>query len=136
MAKIDLSAPVVYLHRDEKYLPSDIAAHVNHTRPQVNFKDVTGIPKPLTLDNLDVLNSHGGRNVWLTSRDDVTKDPAWLGGVAPNKQGKTEGAVSSVIVTVAHDDKKTLDAFYLYFYSFNDGPSIFGTHLGNHVGDW
>lgn len=29
-----------------------------------------------------------------------------------------------------------VDAFYMYFYAFNLGNTVFGQTLGNHVGDW
>ena len=91
-------------------------------------------PNPLTLNNLDTLNS-AGANVYLTSVDDVTKGPAWLKGVKPNASGKTDGAVSSAIIVNDHGAGR-VDAFYMYFYAYNFAPPIFGQDVGDHVGDW
>lgn len=52
----------------------------------------------MTLDNLDSLNALGNEKVYLTSVDDITTNPSWLNGVAPDESGKTNGAVTSVIV--------------------------------------
>lgn len=79
--------------------------------------DVQGAPSPLTLENLDALNNLGGRDVYLTSRDDISQLPAWLKGTQPDANGKTNGAVSTVVVVTDHGDGK-VDAFYLYFYSY------------------
>ena len=128
-------APVVYLHSQDPYLPSDLATHLSHTRPEVSFHDISGVPSPLTLDNLGDLNDLGGAQVWLTSKDDISTLPNWLKGVAPNAQGKTEGATSTVIVVTDHGDG-TVDAFYMYFYSYNQGGKAFWQEVDNHVGDW
>src|SRR5947199_7963589 len=92
------SAPIVWLNSKEKYLPPDIGAQLVHTHPEINHKAVTGHPSPLTLDNLDKLNDGDKQDVYLTSNDDVTKDPAWLKGVRPDASGKTNGAVSCCII--------------------------------------
>jgi hypothetical protein len=112
-----------------------MAYHVSKTRPTFNFTSISQA-SPLTLDNLDSLNEFGGKEVYLTSRSDVTKLPKYLHGQKPNaKTLQTEGAVSCVIIVV---DKGNgiVDAFYMYFYSFNQGPSVYGHELGDHLGDW
>ena len=128
-------APLVWLYSKEEYLPSDLAAQLRHTHPCVNRVPLTGYPSPLTLDNLDSLNKLGGTEVYLTSNDDITTNPAWLNGVCPNEEGRTPGAVSACIIV---NDKGNghVDAFYLYFYAYNQGNVIFGKELGDHVGDW
>ena len=99
-------------------------------QPQVDFKPVDGAPNPLSLSNLDQLNAKGGTNVYLTSVDDVTKNPPWLTGVKPDASGKTNGATTSVVVVNTHADG-IVDAFYFYFYSFNLGNKVLGQNLGN-----
>lgn len=94
-----------------------------------------GAPRPLTLDNLGTLNGLGGPNVYLTSVDDITKNPAWLQGVKPDGTGKTNGAVSATIIVNDHGNGN-VDAFYLYFYAYNQGPPVLGQEIGDHVGDW
>ena len=87
-----------------------------HTKPEVNFAVVADAPSPLTLDNLDALNNLGGPNVYLTSVDNIATLPAWLNGVAPDSSGKTEGAVSCVVIVNDHGSGN-VDAFYMYFYA-------------------
>ena len=125
----------MWLTSTDTYYPSDIAAHLSHVQPQVDFKPVDGVPNPLSLDNLKKLNDLGGSNVYLTSVDDVTKNPAWLNGVKPDSTGRTIGANTSVIVVNDHQDG-TVDAFYFYFYSYNLGNEVAGVNRGNHVADW
>ena len=76
----------------------------------------------MTLNNLDSLNNDGsgGTDVYLTSVDDITTHPAWLNGVKPDSTGKTNGATSAAIIINDHGDG-LVDAFYMYFYTFNWG---------------
>ena len=92
-------APVVYLHSEETHLPSDLQIHLDHMIPKdANFKEIPG-QTPLTLDNLDKLNAFGSKDkLYLSSKEDVTTNPAYLNGVAPDAQGKTNGAKSCVII--------------------------------------
>ena len=112
------AAPIVYLHSTENYFPSDLGAQLANTEPQINFTVISGAPSPLTLDNLDSLNSLGGSAIYLTSVDDTTADPQpeWLLGVKPDSSGKTEGAVSCSIVVNDYGNG-TVDAFFMYFYA-------------------
>lgn len=116
-------------------MPSDIGAQLVHTRPEVNVTAVQGAPSPLTLDNLDSLNALGGKNVYLTSLDDVSQNPAWSNGVKPDSTGKTNGAISNAVIVNDHG-AGNVDAFYMYFYAFNGGPFVIDQIVGNHVGDW
>lgn len=128
-------APIVYLYSADPYRPSDIGNQLIHTQPQLNYTLITNAPNPLTLDNLNALNSLGGNFTYLTSRDNVTANPSWLRGVIPDSSGKTEGAVSSAIIVNDHGNG-LVDAFYFYFYAFNQGGWYFGLQIGDHVGDW
>ncbi|KAI9757382.1 MAG: hypothetical protein M4579_003496 [Chaenotheca gracillima] len=128
-------APLVWTMSKDPYYPSDIGAQLLHTKPEVNFTAVAGAPSSLTLDNVDVLNGLGGADVYLTSVDDITKNPSWLYGVAPDASGKTEGAVSAVIIVNDHG-AGNVDSFYMYFNAYNQGNVILGQELGDHVGDW
>ncbi len=89
-------------------------------------------PSPLTLDNLATIND---RNVYLTSREDVTTKPAWLHGVKPNGDGKTDGATASAIIVNDHGGGQA-DVFYFYFFAYNEAPRVLGHEIGSHVGDW
>lgn len=96
---------------------------------------VNGAPNPLTLDNLASLNALGGDTIYLTSVDDVTKNPAWLNGVKPDGNGKTNGATSCAVI-VNDRGSGNVDAFYMYFYANNLGNTVLGQEIGDHVGDW
>jgi hypothetical protein len=128
-------APVVYLHSEDPYLPSDIGNQLANTEPKANFTAIKDAPSPLTLDNLAELNNLGGKNVYLTSKVRPDKNPEYLRGVLPNDDGETEGAVSTAVIVNDHGDG-TVDAFYLYFYAFDYGGFYVGQDIGNHIGDW
>ena len=114
-------APIVYLHSTETYFPTDLQTFLDHTTPRVNFNEVTGPSRPLTTSNLNQM----GSNVWLTSNDDVTKDPAWIKGTKPNAQGKTDGATTAAVI-VNDKGNGNVDAFYMYFYAYNYGGEVLG----------
>lgn len=132
------TAPLVWLDQQEAYFPSDMLAQVQNTHPTVNYTAVTDAPSPLTLSNLDSLNSFGGdsgKNVYLTSNVDVTTKPSWLKGVIPNTSGKTLNATSAAIIVNDHGSGN-VDVFYMYFYAYNMGNTVLGQELGDHIGDW
>lgn len=106
---------MVFLHSADPYKPSDISSQVANTDPRVNYEIVGGVPSPLTLDNLDQLNSLGGENIYLTAKEDVTTNPKWLEGVSPDESGNTNGATTAAVIV---NDKGggIVDAFYMYFY--------------------
>lgn len=114
-------------------LPSDIGAQLSNTTPKQTQQNIASVPSPLSLETLDQLNLIGanGTDVYLTANDDVTKNPAWLKGVAPDANGKTQGATSCVVV-VADKGNGIVDAFYFHFYAFNYGGITLGKVLGKH----
>jgi len=113
-----------------------MALHVASTHPTLNFTAIEGAPDHLTLDNLNGLNELGGEDVCLTSTATLTVLPKYLHGHAPNKNTlQTENAVSCVVALV-NKEEGILDAFYMYFYTFNEGPNALGHRVGNHLGDW
>jgi hypothetical protein len=128
-------APVVFLHSEDPYLPSDIGNQLANTEPRVNFTAIKDAPSPLTLDNLAELNNLGGKNVYLTSKVRPDQNPKYLRGVLPDDKGETEGAVSTIVIVNDHGND-TVDAFYLYFYAFDYGGFYVGQDIGNHIGDW
>lgn len=143
-------APLVWLHSDDPFRPSDILQHVRHTKPMVSGQPVAGLPE-LDLDNLALLNEiFHYAPIALTAADDITTLPNWLLGETPDKLGRLQNATSCVVILV---DKGTsyMDAFYFYFYSYDQGANItqvlppmnrliedteHGMHFGDHVGDW
>jgi hypothetical protein len=112
-------------------------AQVTNTNPTVNFTTIDVKQAPLTLDNLDALNSYGdaGKDVYLTSIADVTTYPKWLNGVPPDADGKTNGATSCAIIVNDHG-VGFVDVFYMYFYAYNLGNTVLFHELGDHIGDW
>lgn len=132
-----ITAPVVYLHEQEDYLPSDLAAHLSNTVPRFsNWSRVTETPSPLTLDNLADLNAYENGNIYLSTKYGIQHDQDWYHGVEPDPEtGATIGARSTTIVLVDKGDG-VVDAFYLYFYAYNQGSGLWGMRFGDHVGDW
>lgn len=128
---------MVYLDTGEAYFPSDIAAQISNTHPEINYTAVANAPS-LTVENLNKLNDFGkgGSDVFLTSNLDITTKPSWLLGVVPDSQsGKTNAAISTSIIVTDHGSGN-LDAFYMYFYAYNQGNKVLGQELGDHIGDW
>lgn len=97
-------------------------AQIDNSQPEVDFKVVSGAPSPLNLDNLDSLNSFGD-DVYLTSKEDITTNPAWLAGVKPTDSGKTEDVMTAAVIVVDKGNG-TVDAFYMYFYAYNWGGIV------------
>ena len=127
---------MVYLDRGEKFFPSDIETHVLNTHPTTNFTAIKDAPDPLVLSNLDMLNPLGGKRVHLTSTYTLFNLPGYLYGERPDSTTlQTHNAKTSAIIVVDKGDD-IVDAFYIYFYTFNEGPSAFGHRVGNHLGDW
>ncbi|PYH94100.1 vacuolar protein sorting-associated protein 62 [Aspergillus ellipticus CBS 707.79] len=121
---LDLTATALpnYVLEYGNYQPSDFGQQLVHTTPMVNWTAIQGAPSPMTLDNLASLNNLGNTS------------PAWLHGVKPDANGKTQGAVSSAIIVRDHGNG-TLDAFYFYFYAYNQGNTVLGMEFGDHIGD-
>lgn len=85
---------------------------------------------------LNSVNRSAGEDIYLTSTEDVTQLPRFLRGRKPDaKTLRTEKAVSCAVVVVEKGDG-VVDAFYMYFYTFNRGPSVYGHVIGDHLGDW
>ncbi|EAW13808.1 uncharacterized protein ACLA_068350 [Aspergillus clavatus NRRL 1] len=74
-------APLVHLFSNEQFWPCDIAEHLYHTTPMLNYTPAQSQQNHRTLEDLDELNQwQDGRYVFLTSNDDVEGRPAWLEG--------------------------------------------------------
>ncbi|KAF3045794.1 hypothetical protein E8E11_007871 [Didymella keratinophila] len=89
----------------------------------------------LDLENLNRLNSLGadqGKNVYLTSRDEITSSPHWLKGAQDFEA--TDPRTGAVIIV--EKGKGVVDVFYFVFWAYNYGGDVLGQNLGNHVGDW
>lgn len=74
-------APLVHLYSKENFWPCDIAEHLLHVTPELNYTPVYPQTASLNLTNLDELNEWDeGRYVYLTSDDNVEDIPKWLSG--------------------------------------------------------
>ncbi|KAI9662122.1 MAG: hypothetical protein M1831_002818 [Alyxoria varia] len=130
----------VHLHSQDPYLPNPPSTHLTHVSPTINTDPVSPSllpPDGLTLSNLAVLNdlpdSNGGQDVYLTANDDFTQLPEWLRGERPDGNGGIPGAC---VVVVNEKREDVVDAFYFYFCSYNQGNTVLGRELGDHLGDW
>ena len=152
-------APLVHLYSEEQFWPCDIKDHLLHVTPELDYTPIEGLP-PLNLSNLDQLNRfEKGRDVFLTSNDNVEDRPEWLGGQVnipddytddSKNHGSDSQATSprfrtlgrgghsdapAVLVTINKGDG-IVDAFWFFFYSYNLGNVVFNVRFGNHIGDW
>ncbi|KAJ5779172.1 Vacuolar protein sorting-associated protein 62 [Penicillium paradoxum] len=74
-------APLVHLYSGEQFWPGDIAEHLYHTTPTLNYTPIQAQWDHPTLSDLHELNQwEKGRPVFLTSNDDVQTRPPWLEG--------------------------------------------------------
>ncbi|KAK5169038.1 Vacuolar protein sorting-associated protein 62 [Saxophila tyrrhenica] len=79
-------APYVHLFSDEHFWPCDLAEHLAHVAPRMNYTDIPHWNRGhgLNLTNLKDLNDYEGgihgRFVYLQSEDNVEERPEWLGG--------------------------------------------------------
>lgn len=125
-------APLFRLHPDDKYRPTDLSTFLHHVRPQINFSDVEAPPN-LTLADLDRCNSvgeKGGQDIYLTSYDDVTTEPAWLEGVSGIDDLGGTGTNRTGAVIVVEKERQIVDVFYFVFWAWNYGGTVVGRNLG------
>ncbi|KAL4874166.1 hypothetical protein BDV12DRAFT_159223 [Aspergillus spectabilis] len=74
-------APLVHLFSGEQFWPCDIAEHLYHTTPMLNYTPIQSQSDHPTLRDLDQLNQwEEGRHVFLTSNDNVENRPPWMEG--------------------------------------------------------
>ncbi|GES64458.1 vacuolar protein sorting protein 62 [Aspergillus terreus] len=74
-------APLVHLFSGEQFWPGDIAEHLYHTTPALNYTPIQSQWQHPTLQDLDRLNEwQDGRFVFLTSNDNVEDRPEWIEG--------------------------------------------------------
>jgi len=184
-------APLIHLFSGEQYWPCDMAEHLIHTTPHLNYTPLQATDDHPTISNLGKLN-RWGRFVYLQSDDNVEDYPDWLGGetnipTAPTNgygEGECHGKASEVekdregekpskelrgtdenwqpelrhkkrtwagragkkvvggrseapvVLIVVPKENGVVDAFWMFFYSYNLGNAVFNVRFGNHVGDW
>ncbi|OCK82001.1 hypothetical protein K432DRAFT_294212 [Lepidopterella palustris CBS 459.81] len=84
-------APYIHLYSGEEFWPCDIAEHIIHTTPHLNYTPLQAAWDHPNLSTLDDLN-RWGRFVYLQSDDNVEERPEWLGGETnvPNQPGSPD----------------------------------------------
>lgn len=74
-------APLVHLFSGEQFWPGDIAEHLFHVTPTLNYTPIQSQLQHPTLRDLDQLNLWAKNgHVFLTSNDNVEDLPPWLTG--------------------------------------------------------
>ncbi|OCH85733.1 hypothetical protein OBBRIDRAFT_739396 [Obba rivulosa] len=123
-------APLSHLWSQESWWPSDVAVHLTHVEPQVNF---TAVTTAVTFENISTLPS----SVFLTAvpSDAVLTQPSWLTSADNTPEANGVSGAPATIICVEKPGG-IIDAFYFYFYSFNAGGTVLGIEFDNHVGDW
>ncbi|CAG5158919.1 uncharacterized protein ALTATR162_LOCUS5319 [Alternaria atra] len=71
-------APLIHLFSGEEYWPGDMAEHLIHTTPHLNYTPLQASSDHPNISNLEDLNKWG-RFVYLQSDDNVEDRPPWLG---------------------------------------------------------
>lgn len=133
-------APVLWLARDETFFPADLAQFLDHVTPTTENRSHPELARPVTLDSLDDLNLSNG-TIFLSANSTITELPTWFYGQRPEFTGEVQNATSCAVVVV---DKGSgiEDAFYFYFYAYNEGNHVdpFGDldlgGFGDHLADW
>ncbi|KAF2205232.1 hypothetical protein GQ43DRAFT_428313 [Delitschia confertaspora ATCC 74209] len=72
-------APYIHLYSGEEFWPCDMAEHLIHTTPHLNYTPIQASSDHPNLTHLDDLNKYG-RFLYLQSDDNVEDRPKWLGG--------------------------------------------------------
>ena len=116
-------APLIHLYSGEEYWPGDIAEHLLHTTPHLNYTPLQATDNHPNLSNLGELN-RWGRFVYLQSDDNVEDRPEWLGGKenipsVPNDGNDDDG-----------DDWDQLDPKHGHFEEDKDGKKSGWWHVG------
>lgn len=109
-------APLSHLWSQEKWFPSDVASHLVHVAPEVNF---TAVSHSVTFRSI----KHLGGDVFLTSKDPVEDQPSWMHSTENKPDDIGFSRAPATIICVEKDDD-IIDAFYFHFYSFDEGNTV------------
>lgn len=82
-------APLIHLYSKEEFWPCDVASHLEHTMPYVNYTPIETPNRHWNMSELGSLAKYGW-DAYLNSDDDVETRPDWLGGKS-NIPGDTNG---------------------------------------------
>lgn len=141
----------------------DLTSFLRHTSPAMDRVYTPAVNSPKDLEGLHYLNALGndwGKDIYLTSRDNITSNPVWLDGAKIDTVGGAKCARTGAIIIVEKGEG-VVDVFYFIFWAYNNGGIVVGQNLGmslvlralihspgggqlkcmltrsgNHVGDW
>lgn len=90
---------------------------------------------PPALDTLDdyntIPNSNNGKDIYLTSNEDITANPTWIEGIKPDAEGRIEEKIG--VIVMVEKENGVVDVFYFYFWAFNFGGKVLGRELGRFI---
>lgn len=116
-------APLVHLFSGEQFWPGDIAEHLAHVTPRLNYTPMSSDTHHPSLEHLDEFNEYQhGRWVYLTSNDDVEERPEWLEGERniPNNPTKPGDTFEGNDGWVHHPGKTYLQGIKNAFHDLKD----------------
>ena len=127
-------APYVHLYSGEEFWPCDIADHLVHTTPHLNYTPLQASSDHPNLTNLNELNEWG-RFVYLQSDDNVEERPEWLGGETNIPTEPEEWNHSDGISMGARNEKDIEDSASVEnaadpLYQSNKHEGLLGTKSG------
>ncbi len=124
-----------------------------HTTPYLNFTPIGSHYRQLNLTSLNELNEYG-RFTYTQSDDNVEDRPKWMTGdrnvpveldnervsgdddaLLPKTRRRGRSDAPTILVVINKGDG-IVDAFWFFFYSFNQGNKVLNIRFGNHLGDW
>ncbi|OAX79774.1 hypothetical protein ACJ72_05906 [Emergomyces africanus] len=111
-------------------MPSSFAMLVANSIPTVNYTPVADIPSTLTLDNLDSLNSLGGKDIFLTSKEGIRRCQSGSAARGPTRLARLWTLSRPSLL------KKRFGGVIIDDIRYNQGNTVLGIQFGNHVGDW
>ena len=109
-------APLSHLHSSEQYWPSDVQFHLTKVVPEVDFKPVGGSP---TLQTLSLLANNVALSA-VASEDVLAHKTPFFTSVSGKPDASGASAAPGTIIAVQKPGG-IVDAFYFYFYSWNEG---------------
>ncbi|CAH7680937.1 expressed protein [Phakopsora pachyrhizi] len=115
-------APLVYLHSEEKFWPSNYKTHLDNVQPEIDFKIVpsfaaSGMNTQTFLRSSNLLNLTDHDQMYLTSKDSIFKVPMakWIYGEGkPDENGKS--AAPALIIAMDKTQQVGsgwVDVFYM-----------------------
>ena len=106
----------------------------DHVFPWENYQAMDGVPRPLTLENLNFTLS---TSLYLSTEDPAVEPrPDWYYSEygRPDASGYSAGNITIICINKTESiEPGVVDVFYFLFYSFNDGQNVGGQTYGNHV---